>query len=422
MAQADASSFDKNDYNRFEENYLPLYVADDDPWTAWTEGAPGDGTGQWIRMRFSSMKGATKVRLRIRNGYQKSHKLFVANERAKRVAFTLLPGNTTIEKELTDTEGWQEVVLEQPAGVLAGLEMKIGSVFPGTKYEDLCISDVQVFVTAETPDNPAYEKSVFEKVKKWRADRIEAANAFARAAKDRPLAVAASYTVERTENGDQAGRGDGLYRLLDRLDGKKMSAPERATLAETRGWLARDGAAFEAVTLGVGQTSRLPMVDGMCVPSLGTCEYDGCDAPTTPFDGLPLLTTDGYKLIETNDRPSVARVLDGTAAKQVAACSSKSGTRLAWAVRDKDDRRTRALLLLGCALVEGREGKYVSSNSQLLAYDVTGRLRISVTPWVATSYDWAPDGSSIIGGTYASIESNGTYKAATRVATATPAK
>ena len=166
-------------------------------------------------MRFSSMKGATKVRLRIRNGYQKSHKLFVANERAKRVAFTLLPGNTTIEKELTDTEGWQEVVLEQPAGVLAGLEMKIGSVFPGTKYEDLCISDVQVFVTAETPDNPAYEKSVFEKVKKWRADRIEAANAFARAAKDRPLAVAASYTVERTENGDQAGRGDGLYRLLE---------------------------------------------------------------------------------------------------------------------------------------------------------------------------------------------------------------
>src|SRR5712671_5542447 len=99
IAQAEASSFDKNDYNRFEENYLPLYVADDDPSTAWTEGVPGDGAGQWLRVRFSSMKGATKVRLRIRNGYQKSHKRFVDNERARKVTFKLLPGGATSERE-----------------------------------------------------------------------------------------------------------------------------------------------------------------------------------------------------------------------------------------------------------------------------------------------------------------------------------
>ena len=41
--QLDASSFLANGWNKFAQNYLPLYAGDDDPATAWVEGAEGPG-------------------------------------------------------------------------------------------------------------------------------------------------------------------------------------------------------------------------------------------------------------------------------------------------------------------------------------------------------------------------------------------
>src|SRR5215470_7202450 len=83
--QVTASSFLWNDWNRFQENYHPLYVSDDDPKTAWVEGVEGDGVGEWLRLRVTPMDGATKLRLHVRNGYQKSSSLFKANSRPKEV-------------------------------------------------------------------------------------------------------------------------------------------------------------------------------------------------------------------------------------------------------------------------------------------------------------------------------------------------
>src|SRR5688572_22276739 len=74
--QAAASSFLWNDWNRFQENYHPLYIGDDDPKTAWVEGIDGNGEGEWIRLAVSELEGATRVRLRLRSGYHKSKSLF----------------------------------------------------------------------------------------------------------------------------------------------------------------------------------------------------------------------------------------------------------------------------------------------------------------------------------------------------------
>ena len=87
----DASSFLWGDWNRFVENYHPNYVGDDDPKTAWVEGVPGSGAGQWVRLQVTPLDGTTRVRLKIRNGYQKSKELFAANARAKDVVVRLLP-------------------------------------------------------------------------------------------------------------------------------------------------------------------------------------------------------------------------------------------------------------------------------------------------------------------------------------------
>src|SRR5512143_3727607 len=87
--QVSASSFLWNDWNRFQENYHPLYVSDDDPKTAWVEGVEGNGAGEWLRLRVTEMDGATQVRLHVRNGYQKSASLFAANARPKDVTIKL---------------------------------------------------------------------------------------------------------------------------------------------------------------------------------------------------------------------------------------------------------------------------------------------------------------------------------------------
>src|SRR5512132_331996 len=85
----EASSFLWNDWNKFVENYHPNYVADDDPATAWVEGAKGSGAGEWLRIQITPLEKTTKVRLRVRNGYQKSKDLFKANARAKQVTLRL---------------------------------------------------------------------------------------------------------------------------------------------------------------------------------------------------------------------------------------------------------------------------------------------------------------------------------------------
>ena len=42
------------------------------------------------------------------------------------------------------------------------------SVYPGKKYDDLCLSDVQLYVTATSSDNPAFEKQHFDKLLAWK--------------------------------------------------------------------------------------------------------------------------------------------------------------------------------------------------------------------------------------------------------------
>src|SRR5688572_1931840 len=55
VASAEASSFLVNDWNKFQENYLPLYVGDDDPKTAWS--LKTEGIGEWLRVHVTQMEG-----------------------------------------------------------------------------------------------------------------------------------------------------------------------------------------------------------------------------------------------------------------------------------------------------------------------------------------------------------------------------
>ena len=202
----DASTFLWNDWNKFVENYHPNYVADDDPATAWVEGAKSSGGGEWIRIWVTALDKTSKVRVRVRNGYQKSKDLWKANARAKQVTLRLLPSKAEKQVTLTDTDGWQEIAVDQAAGPIRAVELAIGSVYEGSKYADLCISDVQVFATSEIADNPAFEKTKRAALMAWRSSRIAAAKAFAGKKLELPLYPAYAITAKdvETEGADRA--------------------------------------------------------------------------------------------------------------------------------------------------------------------------------------------------------------------------
>ena len=58
-----------------------------------------------------------------------------------------LPSGFTHRATLADDMAWQEITFEQPAGKLEAIELVVSSVFEGSKYTDLCVSDLEVFAT-----------------------------------------------------------------------------------------------------------------------------------------------------------------------------------------------------------------------------------------------------------------------------------
>ncbi|GHG96979.1 hypothetical protein [Comamonas sp. JC664] len=177
-----ASSFLENGWNKHEQNYLPLYVADDDPATAWVEGAKGRGEGEALEWWGPELSRAKTYRLFIRNGFQKSEKLFRANARPRKVKLEpLVQGETgaqvtgtTLETELKDVLGWQEVRLPVPNKV-HGVRLTLVSTYPGTAYDDTCLSDLRVYVEGEDPYKPEAEAAAFEQVRTFALERKQAA-------------------------------------------------------------------------------------------------------------------------------------------------------------------------------------------------------------------------------------------------------
>jgi hypothetical protein len=120
-------------------NYKPGNMQDDDPMTAWVEGASDYGIGQYIETKSSILYS----NLKICNGYQKSPKHFIENSRVK----SLMLSENGIARciiNLKDEMGVQTVSLdklvlkfEQPT-----LRFTILEVYPGTKFKDVAISEL----------------------------------------------------------------------------------------------------------------------------------------------------------------------------------------------------------------------------------------------------------------------------------------
>jgi hypothetical protein len=396
VEQAAASSFLWNDWNRFQENYHPRYIADDDPRTAWVEGADGNGEGQWIRLPITEMDGATRVRLRLRAGYHKSKSLHAANARPRQLTVELSPSG--VEKQVAladDGAGWQEIVVEQPAGKLDAVQLTIDSVYPGTRYTDTCISDAQIFVTAATRENPSFEKGKLARVLAWKAERAEAARLF-RQSSSKELPLLGAY---RFASGEIPEDGQSLWEKCagDDVCWTRESLGRAGALEARHGEalkLARDVLGAKALwpaRLAPADRRPFPSVDGLYVPDLWThlergFGYQGLEVPLVGL--LASLRSDQLGALEALKMPAPAQALAGTAD----GCRSRKGRTYVWARREKHGdgpEMIRALYLVRCGRIETREGFADAASLQVVVYDREGRLELTAGPGYVNAFTWS---------------------------------
>lgn len=225
-----ASSFLKNGWNQFEQNYLPPYAADDDPATAWVEGADGPGAGESLTWAGPQLQKARSFKVYLRAGYQKSKALYAKNSRPRRVRLEplLLQGEAQqaagapLEVELQDQLGWQEVLVPTAPRV-SGLRLTVLSVYSGTVYEDTCLSDLRVYVQGDDPYRADVEAAAAESIRRFAAERRRAAQRGDRSAVAWPPSYKAQRLAQRTLKRG-ALRDTSAAALLGRFSGERAVA------------------------------------------------------------------------------------------------------------------------------------------------------------------------------------------------------
>ena len=404
--RVDASSFLWNDWNKFQENYHPLYVADDDPKTAWVEGAEGVGKGEWIRVAVTALDGTTQVRLRLRNGYQKSKALFKANARLKEIEIRLGPGGARKAVTLEDADGWQEVVVPQPSGKLDGVELKVVSVYEGTKYEDLCLSDLQIFATSTTRENPAFEKSKLDKLLAWKAERVKAAKQFQAAEGKEPLPVLPAYRWESQDDdvvaaaGNNCGRNHHCWvavaaQILAKKDPALVEKHKAALAIATLGMNSPED--FVPAQLAPKNDVGLPVVDGLHEPTMydrfeGVVGYAGLEIPIPGT--VASLRADRLGAFEVKGGASLSEIT-GASAKTCRSSAEKVHT---WMLKEKagGKDRVRAMIYAMCGKFETRDGEETAGMMQVAVYDDDGRLEVLAGEGYVNVFTWK--GNQLVAG------------------------
>lgn len=113
-----------------------------DPWqkNAWSEGAEGPGIGEWLELTPVTPKPLHGIRLKP--GYQKPT-LFKANARPKTIRIEL-NGEHRFDAEIPDRDEEIEIPISGCTKPVRKIRLTFTDVYPGTHYEDLCITSVSL--------------------------------------------------------------------------------------------------------------------------------------------------------------------------------------------------------------------------------------------------------------------------------------
>jgi LysM repeat protein len=125
--------------------YQPGMAVDGASESAWVEGVAGPGVGQWIMLSFPGTVEVHSVSLDV--GYDKSADVFAKNNRIKRATLIFSNGEQ-LGLGFADKRGLQTMSLARAPGPsirTTSIKVVIGEVFPGWKYDDTCLAEIQVW-------------------------------------------------------------------------------------------------------------------------------------------------------------------------------------------------------------------------------------------------------------------------------------
>lgn len=121
------------------ENLKSLWSPD----TAWSEGAKGSGFGEWIELSPEVPKPLAAIEMVP--GYFKYEELFQANARPKKVRVEL-NGEHSFTTTVQDARVTCHIPIQGYAKPVKTIRMTFQEVWPGKKYEDLCVSAIRLHV------------------------------------------------------------------------------------------------------------------------------------------------------------------------------------------------------------------------------------------------------------------------------------
>jgi len=123
---------------------------DFDRQTVWTENVPGDGIGESLTLTIDQTdtpedSPLALTHLYLHNGMFTNEKLFRANSRVKRFKL-YVDGTYTADLHLLDNRFGQRVAVPEIklAGKTTVLKLEIAAAYPGTRYQDVCLTEIQL--------------------------------------------------------------------------------------------------------------------------------------------------------------------------------------------------------------------------------------------------------------------------------------
>lgn len=135
-----SSTLPANKKHGFEAKHL----AENWPSAPWCEGVAGNGIGEWVELEPA--RPTPLVALRIAPGFHSNDhpELFEQNGRPARIE-VLLNGEHRFSAVLDDKRGAQLIPIVGYSKPISKMRLTIAEVYPGSKYQDTCITMVVLY-------------------------------------------------------------------------------------------------------------------------------------------------------------------------------------------------------------------------------------------------------------------------------------
>jgi hypothetical protein len=117
--------------------------------SAWVEGAEGSGPGEWIMLSFPGPIELHSIGLDV--GFDRDADIFAKNNRLQKATVIFSTGEQ-VELEFSDMRGLQRIPLVRAPGPnieTTFVQVVIEDVYPGSQYDDTCLSEIEVWGTTK---------------------------------------------------------------------------------------------------------------------------------------------------------------------------------------------------------------------------------------------------------------------------------